>query len=87
MAHSMLDKVMEQLDEIYLYKDTDPRRSRYLRDRLYALVLGEMIKESSSLSRDKMVSLAQTALQAEDIEIKPLPIVVKQTPKLTTGLT
>ena len=73
MARSTMDKFMIMLEEIYDYRDTDPRRARYLRDRLYKSVLEEIAKASTNLSRDQMVSYARAAMQAEAIEISPMP--------------
>lgn len=73
MAKTTMQHFMDQLAEIYEYRDSDPRRARYLRDRLYKSVLEKIATTSTATPRDDMVKYAQTALQAEEIEIAPFP--------------
>jgi hypothetical protein len=73
MTRTVMDNFIDMLAEVYEYRDSDPRRARFLRDRLYMMALEAIAKDNSSLSRDRMVQYAQTALQAEDVEIAPMP--------------
>lgn len=74
-ADKILEETMEMLDEVYKYRETDPRRARFLRHKLYEYVLTEIARENNALSRERMHGLASTALQAEDMNIQILPSV------------
>lgn len=73
MPTSNLNRVLDMLQEVHDFRDSDPRRARYLRDRLYATVLTMIDTEKNGMSRDKILELVRTALQCESIDIAPIP--------------
>ena len=68
-AKTPLELVVDGLREVHRYRDSDPRRARFLRDRLYKTTLEELSKDG--VTRQDMVALATTALQCEEIDIAP----------------